>query len=152
MFFFFFSSRRRHTRWPRDWSSDVCSSDLAQSLELRTGIGPGNVDILRPDRLRVVVGEQGCVLVASLADPFDPFGELGMEPPASCFREASVRDLAGERMLEDVLDLTFERGAGAPADEVAALEHTQVGFGACDELGHRTRPEDASDHRSRLQR
>src|SRR5207253_551986 len=26
--YFFFSSRRRHTRWPRDWSSDVCSSDL----------------------------------------------------------------------------------------------------------------------------
>src|SRR5690625_6907761 len=24
----FLSSRRRHTRWPRDWSSDVCSSDL----------------------------------------------------------------------------------------------------------------------------
>src|SRR5207245_4631324 len=28
-FFFFFSSRRRHTRCYRDWSSDVCSSDLA---------------------------------------------------------------------------------------------------------------------------
>src|SRR5690625_8009767 len=28
---FFFSSRRRHTRWPRDWSSDVCSSDLPNS-------------------------------------------------------------------------------------------------------------------------
>src|SRR5690625_2866320 len=28
IFSFFFSSRRRHTRWPRDWSSDVCSSDL----------------------------------------------------------------------------------------------------------------------------
>src|SRR6266487_2453460 len=28
MFFFFFSSRRRHTRWTGDWSSDVCSSDL----------------------------------------------------------------------------------------------------------------------------
>src|SRR5690625_5872178 len=27
---FFFSSRRRQTRWPRDWSSDVCSSDLCQ--------------------------------------------------------------------------------------------------------------------------
>src|SRR6266481_9152550 len=26
---FFFSSRRRHTRWNCDWSSDVCSSDLA---------------------------------------------------------------------------------------------------------------------------
>src|SRR5215208_1640820 len=28
IFAFFVSSRRRHTRWPRDWSSDVCSSDL----------------------------------------------------------------------------------------------------------------------------
>src|SRR3712207_7376795 len=28
MCFFFFSSRRRHTRYWRDWSSDVCSSDL----------------------------------------------------------------------------------------------------------------------------
>src|SRR5690606_39911654 len=28
---FFFSSRRRHTRFSRDWSSDVCSSDLTVS-------------------------------------------------------------------------------------------------------------------------
>src|SRR5690606_39595784 len=28
--FFFFSSRRRHTRFSRDWSSDVCSSDLGR--------------------------------------------------------------------------------------------------------------------------
>src|SRR5437660_9208165 len=33
--FFFFSSRRRHTRWPRDWSSDVCSSDLIDSRPTR---------------------------------------------------------------------------------------------------------------------
>src|SRR5690606_32856453 len=33
---FFFSSRRRHTRFSRDWSSDVCSSDLmTQSPEVR---------------------------------------------------------------------------------------------------------------------
>src|SRR2546430_10750105 len=31
MLFFFFSSRRRHTRFDCDWSSDVCSSDLAGS-------------------------------------------------------------------------------------------------------------------------
>src|SRR5437870_6587468 len=37
MSFFFFSSRRRHTRWPRDWSSDVCSSDLGCSVA--TGVG-----------------------------------------------------------------------------------------------------------------
>src|SRR5690625_6868161 len=31
---FFMSSRRRHTRWPRDWSSDVCSSDLLVRIDL----------------------------------------------------------------------------------------------------------------------
>src|SRR2546429_6387026 len=31
--YFFFSSRRRHTRCSRDWSSDVCSSDLAEITE-----------------------------------------------------------------------------------------------------------------------
>src|SRR5436309_10710819 len=29
---FFFSSRRRHTRFSRDWSSDVCSSDLTATI------------------------------------------------------------------------------------------------------------------------
>src|SRR2546427_3736715 len=41
-FFFFFSSRRRHTRFDCDWSSDVCSSDLAHAIHAasaRTG-GP----------------------------------------------------------------------------------------------------------------
>src|SRR2546422_8788650 len=41
-FFFFFSSRRRHTRCSRDWSSDVCSSDLEPDLATRaprTGAG-----------------------------------------------------------------------------------------------------------------
>src|SRR6267378_509123 len=37
-FFFFFSSRRRHTRSLRDWSSDVCSSDLEPETEDRTDI------------------------------------------------------------------------------------------------------------------
>src|SRR5690348_17474247 len=35
MLCFFFSSRRRHTRWTGDWSSDVCSSDL--------GFPPGHI-------------------------------------------------------------------------------------------------------------
>src|SRR5256886_7805926 len=38
-FFFFFSSRRRHTRFDCDWSSDVCSSDLAlRLLKLPAGV------------------------------------------------------------------------------------------------------------------
>src|SRR5207253_7620393 len=53
--FFFFSSRRRHTRWPRDWSSDVCSSDLAMRfadlLEAkhagRLGLEPARRHLLR---------------------------------------------------------------------------------------------------------
>src|SRR5690606_40379877 len=36
---FFFSSRRRHTRFSRDWSSDVCSSDLATSARCSTSRG-----------------------------------------------------------------------------------------------------------------
>src|SRR6267143_4216620 len=33
--YFFFSSRRRHTRWNCDWSSDVCSSDLVATSAVR---------------------------------------------------------------------------------------------------------------------
>src|SRR5207302_7336838 len=35
LFYFFFSSRRRHTRFSRDWSSDVCSSDLTAFIAER---------------------------------------------------------------------------------------------------------------------
>src|SRR5204862_3620484 len=41
LLYFFFSSRRRHTRSLRDWSSDVCSSDLSS----RAGSGRGAVPI-----------------------------------------------------------------------------------------------------------
>src|SRR5262249_58288420 len=42
-FCFFFSSRRRHTRLVSDWSSDVCSSDLARAAvrAARSARGPG---------------------------------------------------------------------------------------------------------------
>src|SRR2546421_2106627 len=39
-FCFFFSSRRRHTRSDRDWSSDVCSSDLADKMKKQRGSLP----------------------------------------------------------------------------------------------------------------
>src|SRR5690606_41196850 len=42
---FFFSSRRRHTRFSRDWSSDVCSSDLArQNVNGATAYGTKTAD------------------------------------------------------------------------------------------------------------
>src|SRR2546430_5667777 len=38
--FFFFSSRRRHTRFDCDWSSDVCSSDLLYYALVKSGTTP----------------------------------------------------------------------------------------------------------------
>src|SRR6202021_3410824 len=46
-FFFFFSSRRRHTRYWRDWSSDVCSSDLGGRVGLLTSSASGKAKRLR---------------------------------------------------------------------------------------------------------
>src|SRR6266511_1899514 len=57
---FFFSSRRRHTRFSRDWSSDVCSSDLvhggqtAASRAMRSA-GPRAYPMRRPARPQVLV-------------------------------------------------------------------------------------------------
>src|SRR5690606_40302644 len=42
---FFFSSRRRHTRFSRDWSSDVCSSDLLSHLEIYGRQQVGAIDL-----------------------------------------------------------------------------------------------------------
>src|SRR6266849_1366796 len=55
MLFFFFSSRRRHTRSTRDWSSDVCSSDLGDALHFfnqkwaRRVLGRGAVVLIISD-------------------------------------------------------------------------------------------------------
>src|SRR3712207_7116855 len=72
--FFFFSSRRRHTRYWRDWSSDVCSSDLQLArAAVRRDVGersrPGGVegggraDQVQPDRAgqvqRLALGRGG---------------------------------------------------------------------------------------------
>src|SRR2546429_3471161 len=55
--FFFFSSRRRHTRCSRDWSSDVCSSDLQTPIVLQAEERPVPLRRMiaierKPDRLQ----------------------------------------------------------------------------------------------------
>src|SRR5689334_22815182 len=58
---FFFSSRRRHTRWNCDWSSDVCSSDLGLELAV-VGVGAEANDPQLPvvrGRLRRLPGGEG---------------------------------------------------------------------------------------------
>src|SRR2546422_8069711 len=46
--FFFFSSRRRHTRCSRDWSSDVCSSDLAHVRQATNKLTDADLDKTAP--------------------------------------------------------------------------------------------------------
>src|SRR2546430_17613415 len=73
--FFFFSSRRRHTRFDCDWSSDVCSSDLGDADRVPGG---GRVTTM-PRKVAVIgAGDIGCgwaALCASAGWPgtvFDP--------------------------------------------------------------------------------
>src|SRR2546429_4585346 len=53
--FFFFSSRRRHTRCSRDWSSDVCSSDLLKWDFNRNWSEPGWDQVPADEQRRVYV-------------------------------------------------------------------------------------------------
>src|SRR5689334_24931504 len=91
----FFSSRRRHTRWNCDWSSDVCSSDLEQrdgllygrgSADMKAGIAAMCAAALRAHDAGALGGE---VIVAAVAD------EIGR---ASC-RERGVA-MGGRRILK----------------------------------------------------
>src|SRR5712664_3839407 len=66
--FFFFSSRRRHTRSDRDWSSDVCSSDLRQK---------GNVDAALADfRKAVALDPSDAKSLAQIGDILESGGDV----------------------------------------------------------------------------
>src|SRR5215467_14821501 len=73
--FFFFSSRRRHTRLQGDWSSDVCSSDLAAAREAWADAGSPDVD---PLRLGVVVAS-GIGGIGSVLAAYDTLREKGWQ-------------------------------------------------------------------------
>src|SRR5215208_4919978 len=115
---FFFSSRRRHTTWPRDWSSDVCSSDLVEAV-LAAG---------HPHRLHHRVG--------------------GEEPAPEVRQQAFERAaLVGQRLAQDeVLHGVRRHNGGVVAlsvgggevlaehlDAHRAGEHVVVAVGALDD-------------------
>src|SRR3712207_9191790 len=89
---FFFSSRRRHTRYWRDWSSDVCSSDLVEQCPL-TGVA-GTVD-----------GELGLeehMHVAKVLRDGEILGRLGGTGGDSDLEGAQSVELNAHRLLEHV--------------------------------------------------
>src|SRR3712207_5795763 len=107
----FFSSRRRHTRYWRDWSSDVCSSDLAtrQALVNQAGLLTDRINGLQRDLVQVrteaqiqfdqLVGPTGDVLaaareIASLNTAIRNATQQGVQPNDLLDR----RDLALDRL------------------------------------------------------
>src|SRR2546422_2351177 len=99
-FFFFFSSRRRHTRCSRDWSSDVCSSDLFEGgggFVLQAPVGVADEFARSGFQLLVQFPVQPFKsrlhgLTTELLDFSSP-GKKGLELSARCPKE--VRQTAG---------------------------------------------------------
>src|SRR5690625_7803700 len=107
---FFFSSRRRHTRWPRDWSSDVCSSDLEPTYR---------------EFIRETTFKQGTVFVGVKDESKDEKGVYKMyyDYNEAVRSIASHRDLAlnrGEK--EGVLRVTIEESL----EQIIDYLHKQV--------------------------
>src|SRR5438270_12782515 len=77
---FFFSSRRRHTRFDCDWSSDVCSSDLADEAGAAAAAHGGSAG---PGPVRITLNINGQARTAE---------EIGR---ASCRERVEIWDAAG---------------------------------------------------------
>src|SRR5690625_2093020 len=103
---FFFSSRRRHTRWPRDWSSDVCSSDLGIPVVLADRwIDGADTDLVATDNL-----DAGRQAARHLFD-------AGFRSPAVIAGPAALRTTEDRAIGY----LTAWREAGVAVDESALL-------------------------------
>src|SRR5438105_11637865 len=86
-FFFFFSSRRRHTRSTRDWSSDVCSSDLYYAeLHIYRGDAVIQIDARPSDsiavalRLKAPIFTSESLLALTSVETGEAGGESGTAP------------------------------------------------------------------------
>src|SRR6266436_7847844 len=121
--FFFFSSRRRHTRCSRDWSSDVCSSDLPApgrgggvAANDRDVVGPGELEQSGPERLRFLDGH---ALGA---------GERDQGPARAAAHRRDVREVHRERLPPHI---GGRRVAAAEVDvldeEIRCREHETPG-------------------------
>src|SRR6266536_4249030 len=141
-YFFFFSSRRRHTRSTRDWSSDVCSSDLVrvtdkireslgrqptdEEIAEELGLTALEVEALRQTSrdsvsLETPIGEEGDTELGHLIE------DVNATSPAEAALESDLKDQVEDvlRVLQPrerrVIQLRFGLGDGhqRALDEVA---------------------------------
>src|SRR5690606_39371279 len=107
----FFSSRRRHTRFSRDWSSDVCSSDLPFGQVPRFYASPLITDVAQAKSAAASLLKRSLGLPYSVSfgtivnpalEPLDPiritYPEIGR---ASCRERAQGRSATGACTDED---------------------------------------------------
>src|SRR5690606_40169999 len=97
----FFSSRRRHTRFSRDWSSDVCSSDLLASFAL-------------PVAATLAMGVVGWLVQQQLADA-DPLLRLAVTIGAAALSYGAVIVVLGRHRIRTRSE---ERRVGKERTEV----------------------------------
>src|SRR5690606_5677529 len=112
---FFFSSRRRHTRFSRDWSSDVCSSDLTHGgITYRDCNGIGGVF---PDGSSFVPADVGNLFIAENATLFwKEFPDFGSAPNTLTFGTSYV---PGDNLsIGALVQATMELEAPASAASV----------------------------------
>src|SRR5207245_7432856 len=84
---FFFSSRRRHTRCYRDWSSDVCSSDLSTR--------ESGFRIIRPEK-HTVISDGARILTIPRHNPINAFTMGGIVRDAGLTAERSEERRVGK--------------------------------------------------------
>src|SRR6266852_8581224 len=105
-FFFFFSSRRRHTRCYRDWSSDVCSSDLNRMREI--------IQLVRAIELalfRIGGIENRLRRVRAQSDPAQPTVHV-----SAVIKQRAAQRRADERQPHREAKLLVENKQRLPAD------------------------------------
>src|SRR5690606_36597986 len=115
---FFFSGRRRHTRFSRDWSADVCSSDLLRKL--CRGLIELKRAELTEDRDAAIAAEFELVQVAR-EQPEWAVGWYGLGMSRLALARARV---IAKESLEQLSGMSFEAGAGNALVRALRVEPT----------------------------
>src|SRR5712675_941656 len=130
LLFFFFSSRRRHTRCSRDWSSDVCSSDLGTGVMTKVPPTIKRVIAMKAPKVDQDGNELGGVPVVLREAPLGTY--LGWNVTAAGFHKGQLCNYAGgmipfaktkaERMANEDPRLSLEERYGSHDGYVQAVK------------------------------